>query len=152
MEQRVFSGLGDDGFLELLLVEFWHLWDWSTGPGGDDRENKAVRKIWSKFQEQLGGFAVMLSEFSSWEKPQYRSCSSPPAGSCVQALSCWSFLLPCSDSAVTYLEENWGFVSALKDLQTFREQITSEEQGKNLKREGGTEAPVFWTLQSFLAG
>lgn len=42
----------------------------------------------------------------------------------------------------------WGFVSALKALQTSREQITSEQQERKLKREGGTEAPAFWTLGS----
>lgn len=48
-------------------------------------EDKAMKKIWSKFQKQLGVFSVTLSESSSCKKLQNSRSSSPPsAGSCVQ--------------------------------------------------------------------
>lgn len=58
-------------------MEFWHLLGWSSGPTWDDREEKATKKIWSKFQEQLGGFAATLYEFSRWEKLQSSRSFSP---------------------------------------------------------------------------
>lgn len=137
--------------LELLSAEFWHLLGWSTGPRGDDREDKAMKTMWSKFQEQLGVFAVTLSEVSSWEKLQSsRSSSSPPTGSHVQSslagpFFCLVLVAPSliwrKTGALCQCSSRFYGLQSPADIQSAN--YDCEQQGRKLKREGGTEIPIF---------
>lgn len=85
-EQGVVSPLGDDGCLYLsCFQQSSGIFSVRVLAPEEMTEDKAMKKIWSKFQEQLGVFSVTLSESSSCKKLQNSRSSSPPsAGSCVQ--------------------------------------------------------------------
>lgn len=106
---------------KLLSAEFWHLFGWSASPRGDDRRQSHEEDM-VKISKAVGCFfchTVRIQQLQ--ETTEQQKFLSPFCWLMCAALSCRSFFLPCSGSAVTYLEEKWGFVSVLlKILQSLK--------------------------------